>query len=189
MNSLKMRSGVSSATFSISTPPSGLTISTGRSLDASITMPRYSSRSIRSPCSTSSRWTICPDGPVWWVTSRMPIIAAAALPASSGPLTTLTPPPLPRPAGVDLRLDDHRAAAKTSCDRRGVGRVDNDFADRHGHAVTRQDGLGLIFVNLHATSHLECRDQLVVSKTLQPVERYNLRAKASSAKSCAVQPE
>ena len=34
MKSLKILSGVSSATFSISTPPSELTISTSRSLDA-----------------------------------------------------------------------------------------------------------------------------------------------------------
>ena len=38
----------------------------------SITMPRYSSRAMGSPCSMSRRDTLRPSGPVWCVTSVMP---------------------------------------------------------------------------------------------------------------------
>src|SRR4051794_35561603 len=49
------------------------------------------------PCSTSRRLTMRPPGPVWGVTRVMPSIFWAASRAASAPLTTFTPPPLPRP--------------------------------------------------------------------------------------------
>ena len=96
-DSLKIRCGVSAATFSISMPPAGLTISTGRSAARSMTSPRYSSRAICSPSSTRIRLTMRPSGPVWCVTRRMPIICVAICSASSAVFASLTPPPLPRP--------------------------------------------------------------------------------------------
>ena len=47
--------------------------------------------------STSTFLTLRPSGPVWCVTSCMPMIALAASKASSGVFASLTPPPLPRP--------------------------------------------------------------------------------------------
>ena len=49
MYSRKIRSGVSSATFSISTPPSWLTISTGFSVERSSTMPEIELAGDRQP--------------------------------------------------------------------------------------------------------------------------------------------
>ena len=48
-------------------------------------------------CSMSSRLTILPPGPVWCVTRFMPRIFCAVSRAAAAPLTTFTPPPLPRP--------------------------------------------------------------------------------------------
>ncbi len=97
MCALKIRCGVSAATFSISMPPAGLTISTGRSAARSITRPRYSSRAICRPSSTSRRLTMRPSGPVWCVVRRMPIICVASASASTADVASFTPPPLPRP--------------------------------------------------------------------------------------------
>src|SRR5262252_687792 len=48
-------------------------------------------------CSTSRRLTSLPAGPVWCVTRFIPRIFWAVSRAAAAPLTTLTPPPLPRP--------------------------------------------------------------------------------------------
>src|SRR3954470_6775171 len=48
-------------------------------------------------CSISRRLTSLPPGPVWCVTRFMPRIFCAVSRAAVAPLTTLTPPPLPRP--------------------------------------------------------------------------------------------
>src|SRR5581483_8319205 len=47
--------------------------------------------------SMSTRCTMRPSGPVWWVTRRMPSMLAAISPASCWDRAILTPPPLPRP--------------------------------------------------------------------------------------------
>ena len=52
-------------------------------------------------------------------------------------------------AGMNLRLDDDRAAAEPAGDLAGFVRRERDFTARHGHAVPVQDGLGLVFVNFH----------------------------------------
>src|SRR4051794_4727355 len=49
------------------------------------------------PCSMSRRLTTRPAGPVWGVTRVMPRIFWAISTAAIAPLTTLTPPALPRP--------------------------------------------------------------------------------------------
>jgi hypothetical protein len=68
----------------------------------------------------------------------MPIIFSAAACASPGFLTTLTPPPLPRPPAAEALADAGR-----------LGRVEDDLALRHRYAVARQEGFRLILVNLH----------------------------------------
>ena len=52
-------------------------------------------------------------------------------------------------AGMNLRLDDDDRAAETARDRAGFGRVERDFAARHGHAVLRQNRFRLILVDFH----------------------------------------
>ena len=52
-------------------------------------------------------------------------------------------------ARVDLRLDDHDAAAQTAGDVAGFGGVERDLAARHGHAVARENGFGLVLVDFH----------------------------------------
>ena len=51
-------------------------------------------------------------------------------------------------AGVDLRLDD-RPAAEALGDLPRLGRAVGDLAARHGDAVSREDRLGLVFVDFH----------------------------------------
>ena len=111
MNSLKMRSGVSSATFSISTPPSGLTISTGRSLERSMTMPEVQLALDLQPL--LDEHALRPSarcGPVWWVTRRHAEHLLAAASRLVGLLDDLDAAALAAAAGVNLRLDDDRAA-------------------------------------------------------------------------------
>ena len=52
-------------------------------------------------------------------------------------------------AGMNLRLDDDRAAAEPSGDLTGFVRRERDLAARHGHAVLFEERFGLIFVNFH----------------------------------------
>ena len=48
-------------------------------VERSMTRPRYSSRVDLQPSSTSTRCTIRPSGPVWWVTSACPSICSRDL--------------------------------------------------------------------------------------------------------------
>ena len=50
---------------------------------------------------------------------------------------------------VNLRLDDHGAAAQTLGDLASLGSRERHLAARHGNAVAREDGFGLIFVDFH----------------------------------------
>ena len=118
MNSLKIRSGVSSATFSISMPPSGLTMSTSRSVARSRTMPEVELALDLEALLDEHALHLLPAGPVWWVTSCMPRIFSAAACASSGALDDLDAAALAAAAGVDLRLDDDGAAAEPLGDGR-----------------------------------------------------------------------
>ena len=52
-------------------------------------------------------------------------------------------------AGMNLRLDDDGAAAEPPGNLAGLGRVERHLALRNGHAIPREDGLGLIFVDFH----------------------------------------
>ena len=52
-------------------------------------------------------------------------------------------------AGVDLGLDDDRSATEPDGGGLRLGGVEHDFALRDGHAVRREDRLGLIFVDFH----------------------------------------
>jgi hypothetical protein len=97
--SMTMALGSLAATSSMSIPPCAEAMKTGASRERSTTIARYISREpARSmPCSTRTRRTIRPSGPVWWVRSRMPSMSFATDSASSAERASLTPPPLPRP--------------------------------------------------------------------------------------------
>ena len=120
-------------------PPAALAMTTGQAAARSITMLRYSSRSICSPSSISTRPTFLPSGPVWWVTSVIPIICLASCSASSGGLGELDAAALAAAAGVNLRLDDHDAAAEAACDLAGFRCRERHFSARHGHTEPRED--------------------------------------------------
>jgi hypothetical protein len=96
-NSFRIFSGVLAATSSMSIPPSEEAITTTCPLPRSTSTPTYSSRAMLIPCSISRRLTSRPPGPVCGVTRVMPRMALAASCAPWAPLTTFTPPPLPRP--------------------------------------------------------------------------------------------
>ena len=51
-------------------------------------------------------------------------------------------------AGVDLGFDDD-GASESLGGRFGFGYGVSHFAARHGHAVARKQGFGLVFVDLH----------------------------------------
>ncbi len=98
--------------------------------------------------SMSTRWTTRPSGPVWCVTSLMPSIFLAISKASAVSLAGLDAATLAPAAGVNLGLDDH-APAQPLGGRHGLfGSVDH-LSVRHGDAVLRQDGLGLILMDFH----------------------------------------
>ncbi len=52
-------------------------------------------------------------------------------------------------AGVNLRLDDDELAAEAACDLARLGAVERNFTARHGDAVARKDGFGLVLVDFH----------------------------------------
>ncbi len=62
--SSRMASGVLAATSSISMPPAAEAITTTRLFVRSTNTDAYSSRAMATPCSTSSRLTMRPSGPV-----------------------------------------------------------------------------------------------------------------------------
>jgi len=85
------------ATSSMSMPPAALAMTTGLALARSMTMLRYSSRSICSPSSMRTRPTFFPSGPVWWVTRVIPSMSLVSCSTSPMERASFTPPPLPRP--------------------------------------------------------------------------------------------
>ena len=149
-------------------------------------MLRYSSRAICRPSSTSTRPTTRPSGPVWWVTSVMPIMSRGELLGFVGRLGELDAAALAAAAGVNLRLDDDDGAAEAPGDLAGFGGVEGDFAARHGHAVPREDGFGLILVNFHdgeETPDASRRTRARVNqraRRLQDATRSGLHAPCSS---------
>ena len=99
----------------------------------------------------STRETIRPSGPVWCVTSVMPIMSRAMRLGLVRALGELDAAALPAAARMNLRLDDDGAATEPARDLAGLVRRERDFTARHGHAVPVQDGLGLVFVNFHGS--------------------------------------
>src|SRR5688572_10871047 len=92
-----MSSGFSRATCSMSTPPRAEPMNV-IALDArSTSAERYSSFSMSVASLTSTSLTGSARPPDWYVVIFVPSIFAAASRASSGVLTSLTPPALPRP--------------------------------------------------------------------------------------------
>ena len=179
MNSLRIRSGVSSATSSMSMPPSGLTIITGLlggaiEHDAQIQL----ALDLQPFLDEHALHDLRPSGPVWCVTSVMPIIVGRGSLGFVGRLGELDAAALAAAAGVNLRLDDDRAAAEPLGDRRAASAALNATSPAARARRARQDGLGLILVNFHAASTLlESRDRRHVRTTRNPSDRCTVRAK------------
>src|ERR1044071_7115800 len=77
------------------------------------------------PCSTSSRCTFLPCGPVCGVTSCIPKICFTAASASARVLHTFTPPPLPRPPAWICALTNSLVAHVADQYLVGVARAPN----------------------------------------------------------------
>jgi hypothetical protein len=67
--------------------------------------------------STSTRCTRLPSGPVWSVTSVVPIIWSATSATFAGELASLMPPPLPRPPAWIWALITQRVPPSSSATR------------------------------------------------------------------------
>ena len=92
-----------------------------------------------------------PSGPVWKVTSVVPMSASAAVRRLFGGVDNLDAAGLAPSSGVYLRLDDGLAAKFGGYPGGLVGRV-GDPAFGYGDSIPGKDVLGLIFVNLHVGS-------------------------------------
>ena len=153
MNALKMRSGVSSATFSISTPPSGLDHQDGplgRAIDdeAEVQLARDLEALLDEHAADDPAL-----GPGLVRDERHAEHGLRGGARGVRALDDLDAAALAAAAGVNLRLDDDRAAAELD----GGGRassigVNATLALGHGHAERLEDLFALIFVNLHRRS-------------------------------------
>jgi len=131
--------------------------------------------------SISSRWTFCPRGPVWWVTSVMPRMFFSLefrILAGAGHLHAAA---FAAASGVNLRLDDNATGAlgkQLAGHRRGFFQGVGHFASGHGNAVSRQDFLCLILVYLNVVRDRQVRLLLgfatrrVNSGPAKPCQRY-----------------
>src|SRR6185295_14605315 len=63
-------------------------------------------------------------------------------------------PALAAAAGVNLRFDDDRAAAEAARDLARFGGRECHLSARHRNAVTRENRLGLVFVDSHGINKL-----------------------------------
>ena len=151
MASLKIRSGVSSATFSISTPPSGLTIITGALGRAIDHQPEVQLAGDVEPLLDQQPRDLLPGRAGLVGDERHPEHLRGGLRRCLRPLDHLDAAALAAAAGVNLRLDDDRAAAEPLGRRLRRRRVDDHLARGDRHAVLREDCLRLILVNLHAS--------------------------------------
>ncbi len=107
-------SGLLWATSSMSMPPSDEAIRTTFWVTRSVTIETYSSFLMSAPSSISRRRTFWPSGPVWCVTSCMPMICSAYSLTCSSDLATFTPPPLPRPPAWIWALTTHTGPPSSS---------------------------------------------------------------------------
>ena len=121
-----------------------------------MTMPRYSSRAMSQPASTSTRRTVLPSGPVWIVTSFLPSRSPATACRFVGALDELHAAllrivldrALAAAAGVDLGLHDGERAAQlvnAAAASSGVAAT----LPRHGDAGLAEQLFGLVFVDFH----------------------------------------
>ena len=136
------------ATSSMSMPPAADAMNTELPCDAiehdaevELVVDRQASSMSR--CCTSR-----PSGPVWWVTSVIPMIFRASFGRFVGIMGQLDATALAAPAGVNLRFDDHRTAERFGGRFRLFHRV-RHVAAGHRNVILGQDGLCLILVNFH----------------------------------------
>ena len=88
------------------------------------------------------------------VTSRVPSMARASWPTSSGLRASLTPPALPRPPAWTWALTTQILAAEPAGRRHGLGRGGGNFARRDLDAKAPKQLFGLIFVEIHSRGDL-----------------------------------
>jgi hypothetical protein len=55
---------------------------------------------------------------------------------------------------MNLRLDDDHTATEAAGDLSSLDAGERDFSARNGHAVSREDRFGLIFVYFHVANEL-----------------------------------
>ena len=149
MYSLKIRSGVFAATSSMSMPPSGLAIRIGRAAPRSRISARYSSRAMPSPSSTKHAGHDAAFGSGLVRLQRHADHVERDPLGLVGVLRQLHAAALAAAAGMNLRLDDDGAAAEAAGDLGGFGGREGDLALRERARRTREDGLGLVFVDFH----------------------------------------
>jgi hypothetical protein len=77
-----------------------------------------------------------------------------------GALGELHAAALPAPARVNLGLDDDRAASEAAGDLPGLVSGERDLAAGHGHTEPREEGLGLMFVDVHGERPSEASRRL-----------------------------
>ena len=133
---------------------------TGRHAARSSTIPRYSSRAIWQPSSTSTCRTVWPSGPVWTVTrpvsqqagGRLVCLSAATDQLNAALLGVIFDRALAAAAGVDLSLDDAQRGPELLIGGAGLAGGSGYLTTGHRHAGIAQNLLGLVLVDLHARS-------------------------------------
>ncbi len=142
-----MRSGVVAATSSMSIPPAGLTITTGRFETRSMMMPTYDSAPMSAASATSTRCTTRP-------LIDMPRIRSAAVAGLCRRLREFDTARLPAPARVYLGFD-HDCAVSPACDGFGFVGRGRHLARLHRDAGLSKQFLRLVLVNIHVLGLLD----------------------------------
>jgi signal transduction histidine kinase len=158
-------------------PPAALAITTGLALARSITMLRYSSRSICSPSFDEHRPHLLPFGAGLVGDQRHAEHVLGELLDLADGSRQLHAAALAAATGVNLRLDDAHLAAEPAGNIGRFGGCKGHFAARHGHSVAREHGFGLIFVDFHRglacelTSIRQVRTAIHRIRAVQTVKR------------------
>ena len=155
---VKIRSGVSAATFSMSMPPAAEAMNRTCLDSRSTRQLRYSSRAMAVGSSISRVPIGSPSGPLWWVTSRLPSRRRASVSRPLGAVHQHHPAGLAPSARMDLGLDHPACPAQLGagpCGRLGR-RYGHTLGDRD--VVLLEQVLGLVFVEVHGCSGMAPED-------------------------------